>query len=578
MSGDESLFREVRSAVEQGDRVRARDLLTRALRRDQDDINVWLWMSAVVDTPKERAYCLHEVLRIDPDNAAAKRGLNMMGELPPEPYSGEPQKLRKRNWQNEVVRAARTPVQLPWKKIGIFGGATVLALGLILFAIFGPNSKRNTRAEEISYDLHPTMTPTETTIPTATPTPGEPTPPWQALAATYTPTPLYVNTPHPIIEAYSLSMRSYQRGDWGKAVEYLKQSVQSEPNTADLPYLLGEAYRQTGQFSEALKAYELSLQANASFAPSYLGRALVQWSLDAGQVDQIRADLEKALQMDPRLPETLTYLGWLELSNGSPEAALERFNAAESQNLAFPITYYYRARAHLAVNNAGPALADAERASQSDVTMLPAYLTLADALQANQRFADSVVPLEIYLRYTPNVDPAVYYKIARAYRAAGNLAAALESINKLLEEVPDSMAGVLERGFIYLDDGNAGSALADFDAVLQADPGSFDAGIGRARALIAMESYSDAIFQLDQTQTVVQTDAQGLEVDFWRAQALEPLDLTSAIAIWERVLSAPEGLIPDAWREMAQTRLNALYTPTPNPFLPTETPTPEPTT
>lgn len=578
MSGDESLFREVRSAVEQGDRVRARDLLTRALRRDQDDINVWLWMSAVVDTPKERAYCLHEVLRIDPDNAAAKRGLNMMGELPPEPYSGEPQKLRKRNWQNEVVRAARTPVQLPWKKIGIFGGATVLALGLILFAIFGPNSKRNTRAEEISYDLHPTMTPTETTIPTATPTPGEPTPPWQALAATYTPTPLYVNTPHPIIEAYSLSMRSYQRGDWGKAVEYLKQSVQSEPNTADLPYLLGEAYRQTGQFSEALKAYELSLQANASFAPSYLGRALVQWSLDAGQVDQIRADLEKALQMDPRLPETLTYLGWLELSNGSPEAALERFNAAETQNLAFPITYYYRARAHLAVNNAGPALADAERASQSDVTMLPAYLTLADALQANQRFADSVVPLEIYLRYTPNVDPAVYYKIARAYRAAGNLAAALESINKLLEEVPDSMAGVLERGFIYLDDGNAGSALADFDAVLQADPGSFDAGIGRARALIAMKSYSDAIFQLDQTQTVVQTDAQGLEVDFWRAQALEPLDLTSAIAIWERVLSAPEGLIPDAWREMAQTRLNALYTPTPNPFLPTETPTPEPTT
>ena len=578
MSGDESLFREVRSAVEQGDRVRARDLLTRALRRDQDDINVWLWMSAVVDTPKERAYCLHEVLRIDPDNAAAKRGLNMMGELPPEPYSGEPQKLRKRNWQNEVVRAARTPVQLPWKKIGIFGGATVLALGLILFAIFGPNSKRNTRAEEISYDLHPTMTPTETTIPTATPTPGEPTPPWQALAATYTPTPLYVNTPHPIIEAYSLSMRSYQRGDWGKAVEYLKQSVQSEPNTADLPYLLGEAYRQTGQFSEALKAYELSLQANASFAPSYLGRALVQWSLDAGQVDQIRADLEKALQMDPRLPETLTYLGWLELSNGSPEAALERFNAAESQNLAFPITYYYRARAHLAVNNAGPALADAERASQSDVTMLPAYLTLADALQANQRFADSVVPLEIYLRYTPNVDPAVYYKIARAYRAAGNLAAALESINKLLEEVPESSAGILERGYIYLDGGNAGSALADFDAVLQADPGSFDAGIGRARALIAMESYSDAIFQLDQTQTVVQTDAQGLEVDFWRAQALEPLDLTSAIAIWERVLSAPEGLIPDAWREMAQTRLNALYTPTPNPFLPTETPTPEPTT
>jgi len=212
------------------------------------------------------------------------------------------------------------------------------------------------------------------------------------------------------------------------------------------------------------------------------------------------------------------------------------------------------------------------------VTMLPAYLTLADALQANQRFADSVVPLEIYLRYTSNVDPAVYLKIARAYRAAGDLTAALESVNKVLEQVPESTAAVLERGYITLESGDASSALVDFDTVLQADPGSFDAGIARARALIALESYSDAILQLDQTQTVVQTDEQALAVDFWRAQALEPLDLTSAIAVWERILNAPEGSIPDTWRDMAQTRLNALYTPTPNPFLPTETPTPEPTT
>lgn len=578
MSVDDSIFTEVRKAVEQGDRARARDLLTRALRRDQDNAKVWLWMSAVVDSPKERAYCLREVLRIDPENITARRGLNLMGELKPEPYSGEPQRLRKRNWQNHIEKASRSPLELPWKKIGMYGGATVIALGLLLFAIFGDNTNNKTKAEPVSYLPYPTMTFTVTVTPTVTPTPSEPTAPWQALAATYTPTPLYVNTPHPIIEAYSLSIRAYQRSDWDKAIEYLKQSIQAEASSPDLYYLLGEAYRLSGRHTEAAAAYEQSIQINPSFAPPYLGRALTHWALDPGQVDQIRADFETALQLDPLLPETLTHLGWLELTNGSPEAALERFNAAETRSLAFPITYYYRARAHLAMNNPEPALTDAERATHSDVTLLPAYLALGEALQANNRLADSVVPLEIYLRYTASPDPAVFLKMAKAYRAAGSYADALEYVNKTLEQVPDSMAAILERGFIHLESGKPDQALADFDAFLQADPESFAAGIARARALIALDSYQDALYQLDQTGIAAQDENQRLEIDFWRAQALEPLDLTSAVAIWERVLFAPEGLIPEEWRSMAQERLFKLYTPTPNPFLPTETPTPEPVT
>lgn len=574
MAVEDSIFKEVRKAVEEGDRSRARDLLTRALRRDQSDINVWLWMSAVVDTPKERVYCLQEALRIDPTNAAAKRGLNMMGELVPEPYYGEPQRLKSRNWHSDVDKGKNPAVPLPWKKVGLYGGAAVIALGLILFAIFGPKQEKAV----ISYNPNPTITPSPTLPPTMTPTYTGPTPPWLALAATYTPTPLYVNTPHPIIEAYRLSIRAYERQDWDKAVQYLQQSIQNEPNSADLPYLLGEAYRLSGRYAEAAKAYDQSLQASASFAPAYLGRALNLWAMDPTQVDQIRVDLETALQYDPHLPETLTQLGRLELENGNPEGALERLNAAETQNLAFPITYYNRARTYLALNDPDAALADAERASQSDLTMIPAYLILGEALQANDRLADSVVPLEIYLRYAQNIDPSVYLKIARAYRAAGKLPEALDAVDKVLQQVPDSTAAVIERGFIYLESGEAQKALEDFDAVLAVDPNSFDAGIARARALIRLESYSDAIIQLDQSEPLAQDDRQRIEVDFWRAQALEPLDLTSAIVVWERVYNAPEDLIPDEWRALAQVRLSALYTPTVNPFLPTETPTPEPGT
>jgi hypothetical protein len=56
----------------------------------------------------------------------------------------------------------------------------------------------------------PTMTPL---VRSPTPTFIGPTPLWMLMEATYTPTPLYVNTPHPISEAYRIGIRAYQRGD-----------------------------------------------------------------------------------------------------------------------------------------------------------------------------------------------------------------------------------------------------------------------------------------------------------------------------------------------------------------------------
>jgi hypothetical protein len=65
----------------QGQRSRARDLLTRLLRTDQSNPQYWLWMSAVVDSNPEKVFCLQNVLRLEPDSQAAKLGLLMHGAL-----------------------------------------------------------------------------------------------------------------------------------------------------------------------------------------------------------------------------------------------------------------------------------------------------------------------------------------------------------------------------------------------------------------------------------------------------------------------------------------------------------------
>jgi len=76
---ESGMFREALEAIEQNQRVRARDLLTRLLRVDKENIDYWLWLSTVVDSDKERLFCLKSALRIDPNNQAAQRGLRMMG-------------------------------------------------------------------------------------------------------------------------------------------------------------------------------------------------------------------------------------------------------------------------------------------------------------------------------------------------------------------------------------------------------------------------------------------------------------------------------------------------------------------
>ena len=574
MPADDSILKEARKAIEQGDRARAKDLLTRQLRREPDNADIWLWMSAVVDTPKERAYCLREVLRIDPEHRAAKRGLAMMGELPPDQQIVQPQRLPHRNWQAQIDKAERPPLKLPGKKTLLYGGAGIIVLVLIGIAIFGPNGIGRRQQASFVPSPYPTATSAPTLIPTATPIPSGPTPPWQALVATYTPTPLYVNTPHPIIEAYRLAIRAYQRSEWDKVIQYLNQSVQSEPSAPDLTFLLGEAYRLSGNSNQAMTAYDQSLAVNGNFAPAFLGRAQARWNLDRSQVDAIQSDLNSARSADPALPETLTLFGRFYLENGEVQAALEYLNAAADQNPNAPQVYYYRAQAQLQLRNFAAALVDADRAVQLDLTFVPAYQVLGDALQANQRAADSIMPYEVYLLYTINPDPAVHVKMGRAYRSAGNFPAALDAFNTALSLVPDSAPALLERGLLYIETGDPNRGLEDINAALAINPDFFEAAVAVGQARFALGDFQGAVEQLNPLAERAQDDVQRAMLLFWRAQALEPLDPNAALADWQLFLTLPENAAPAARFELARAHLAAFVVPTPQPEASLVTPTP----
>ena len=87
---EEEIYNEALGAIQQGDNRRARDLLARLLKVNPEKVDYWVWMSSVVETKRERIYCLNEALKRDPDNATARRGLVILGAMAPDPGSLPP--------------------------------------------------------------------------------------------------------------------------------------------------------------------------------------------------------------------------------------------------------------------------------------------------------------------------------------------------------------------------------------------------------------------------------------------------------------------------------------------------------
>ena len=124
--------------IRQGQFAKARDILTKLLRTDQNNATYWVWMSAAMETQKERLYCLQMAQKVDPLNAAARRGLILMGALTPDDTVPPFPMNHPRPWEAKVKLADEKP-QL--KGIKRFTGNPVfrlsVILGLILIFIVG---------------------------------------------------------------------------------------------------------------------------------------------------------------------------------------------------------------------------------------------------------------------------------------------------------------------------------------------------------------------------------------------------------------------------------------------------------
>jgi tetratricopeptide (TPR) repeat protein len=602
---EDVMFNEAVEAVRQGQRARARDLLTRLLRADQSNPQYWLWMSSVVETSKEQIYCLQTVLRLDPGNSAAQRGLVIAGAIPAD-ASVVPLPPIRRKWQVEEMEEPPTGIKAIWAnpvlRVVFFCLVGLVVVGLILGGVYGAG-----RGRPAQIARRPTKTPgpppTFTLTPTAlggkrapaiTPSPTYVglKPLWMSLAATYTPTPLYVNTPHAISEAFRAGQRAFDRGDFTTALGFFKQANQVEPNAPDILYHIGETQRALGNNEEAINAYNQAISINPGFAPSYLGRARANLGLNP--LADVSQDLQAAIKNDPNLGEAYLEQAAYYLAENDVPAAEADIKVVEQIYPDSPLVYLYKAKIALAKGENEQALQLAQEANQRDLTMLQSYLVLGQADLAMDKALEAVKPLKTYTDYAPD-EPAGWIALAQAYAGLSqplqayadlatpgegrDLEAALQAFDRAIalnDQMPELY---LYRGLIYLAQGEGQLAVNDFVSARRLDTKSFPINLALGRALLATGRAKDAYNQIDGNQALAKDDEQLAALYYWRAQAAEAQGyILDAVADWKALLELPEEALQEGWAETAQEHLSTLSSPTPSATAtPTATRTPVPT-
>lgn len=586
MAAEETLYAEVLSAIDSGDKTRARDLLSRLLKTNPENPRYWLWMSAVVETPKERVYCLKEVLRRDPTNETARRGLIFSGAATDAAIAA-PAALPRRNWQAALAGEIR-PARPVWQTAVTAGGAALL-LVLVLLGVFG--GRIFSAIREAGVERLPTVDVSMLALPSPTATlpakaaatqQGSPQPLWMRLEATYTATPLAVNTPHPRTEAYRSAQRAYERGEWSAALNLFQQVVTAEPDAVDALYYMGEVTRLDGDPAAALELYRQAIARDAEFAPAYLGEARALLAANPKSVNDARKALETAIELDPALVEAYTELSALLVGQGESQAALELLASAPSAALDSPLFLLAQSRADLAAGQAEDAARAAAGAIKLDVTLLAAYRAQAEALIQTGDARAALAPLQTYTAYQAEDAQSLAW-LGKAYLADEQPGKALDAFERALA-LDDTLADAyIERGLLYLEREDGERALADFETGYKTLPRSFPAALGLARAQLLQDEAGSAYMQLNRAEGLAKTDAEKAQLHYWRALALERLpDQTAqvrsaAVRDWEALLALPETNAPAAWSVEAQKHLAALYTPTVTPRPATATPTPKAT-
>ena len=240
-----------------------------------------------------------------------------------------------------------------------------------------------------------------------------------------------------------------QQNDWNKAVIALEKTVAEDPRNAEAQFLLGQGYAVQQRFVSMNQAFAASLAASAQFEPAikslrqkYFSEYFNVGVKTAGEnnFSAAREAFATAALVDPKQPEALGHLAYIQSQLGEFDKALELYQAA----LEIDSDHW----------EASVAIAEIHRQQKNYTKSLS---TLEQALQKNPR------------------QPQILSALAGVYDGLGKNDDALAAYQQALQIKPDDQELLLSLARLYSAKNDYSHAIQQFASVLSFDSNHFEA-------------------------------------------------------------------------------------------------------
>ena len=270
---------------------------------------------------------------------------------------------------------------------------------------------------------------------------------------------------------------------------------------------IGKVLLDNKQYSPAVEAYNRALRAPEAGNDAQLRYELGQAYLGLNQLDSAEKEEQRALELRENVfPEALTGLGDVALRQDKLDLAEQRYSAALSQNPA--LTGAQLGLGRVAAQQGNWSVADAHfrdaiasadaLTNQTDrrSVLAAAHLARGEALLKLDRASEAIEEYSLANQQRPN-DPEVFYGLAQAQRATGQIDLAQDNLALALQLRPAYPQARLLQGLIFEQQGQPAAAIDAYSKSIDAGGKLAEPYYRRALLYMSAQRLDDAARDLE---------------------------------------------------------------------------------
>ena len=243
-----------------------------------------------------------------------------------------------------------------------------------------------------------------------------------------------------------------------------------------------------------------------AFAYNFRGLAYA----DKGQYSLALRDYNIAIERDKKFMEALNNRGTLYLTIGQYKNALKDYDEAQRLNPKFADTYYNRGLLYLEMNKMDAAVADFTTAINIDPNMADYFNNRGVALRLKGEYEKSFADFNQALKLKQNFAEA-YFNRGMIFQIHSQYFPAIINYTEALRIKPDYADARFRRGTVFVSLGKHDQAMKDFNHVIQIDSNHIDAFRNLGIILKNMKKYDESSWQFKKILQIKPNDQEALK-------------------------------------------------------------------